>query len=776
MKKIFSVLLAILLLMSACTSAMAFSVSEELKNPLIDQTLLSEAFIYEQILQGTELPSIMANAILVGDTAYICLFDGSVYRMEEGADTAEKYCTVPARPRSLGAADYGDLRASEQAEVDEIFDLFVTDGDTLYTINTYTGRIGTISGSGIAWQDIRFDTTPFVTQEGWARMLLGAHVIGGGLYIMIDCSDESLNYETNNDIVKIDMATGDTKRLNLQKPLMFSPYSDGELLVLRASEEGEKVFSVYDIQTATSRDLPLATVNPNEEICGLAYDNAADKIMYSGMSGIYRSVNGAAFERVCPYPLDYVLGSIEGYILPDGRYALSSDGISIVNVDAFSVENTLTLALINKDNKLLNAFAVQHPNIIPDVTTERLSTADIATRIQGGDTVTDIFELRVDNTFGALKRKGFTADLTASPVLAAEAEQLYPAVRAALENEEGQLVAYPTHLDLNQWSVNTALWAKYFGTEAVPTTYSALLDAMLRFEDTTGPEDGELFLVEWSHENMVKEIITSFIRQSDTREKPLTFDAPELSLALDKLAQVNEMMLSKGITYQSEVDVYPYEDILFHSLFYSFGGGSNVLASSAKDIEEGGALPPFAFTDGQTPQYRGYMTVLIVNPNSAKKELAFDYIACAASQDSDIQRYYATHASATEPVEKADYQQKMDGYEKAKVDIEKQIAQLQASDPKSTDIASLQSDLDRVQWYLENADFVRYEITAPGIAAWQQIIPYANFYEDSLYIAEDESAVTQQINSLCAQYASGRFNTPDFLSKLTATLEMIYKE
>lgn len=773
MKKILSTLMVFLLLLSTSTGASAFTISPETKSPLIGQTLLSGAYIQENI--NTEMLFGMGNTILVGDTAYTCFSDGALYSFKAGADSAERYCTVPARPIALNNTAYNNLQPGEKAEVDEILNLLVADGDTLCAFNTYTGRIGRIDESGITWQEERFDPELFAVED-WPRILFGAHIIDGKLYVMADFYEEDYSAMYCHGILVVDIATGETRRLDVANPLQLSAYGEGELLVLRAPEEGPLVFSAYNIETATLRDLPLAMPDTTYGIGGLAYDAATDTIMYSEVGGIYRSINGAAFERVCPYPFSYASADMDGWIMANGQYALGMDGISILNTNDVDPENILTLSVRYKDSDLMNAFAQQHPSVIADARVEELTAADIAARIAGGDTETDVFELSIDNTFGALKRKGFAADLSVSPELKADAENLYPAIRAALKNEAGQLVAYPLHMHLSQWSVNTALWPLYFGDEAVPTTYSALLDAMLRFEETDGPDGGSLFLCEWSYENMIYKIITSYIEQADTRAQPLTFDAPELLLALDKLAQVNEMMLSKGITYLNEGDEYPYDDVLSHSVFYTSGGATNVLVFTAKDLEDDRYLMPFTFTADQTPIIHSYMTVLIMNPNSQKQDLALDYIACAATQASDVRRYYMIHESATEPVEKPDYQQKIDGYIQTKADLEVQIAALVKSDPKSSEIISLQNEYDRMERYLDDTDFVRYEITPEGIAKWQQIMPHIQFYEDSLYLAGEGSAVQQQLESLCNQYASGRFSTPDFLKQLTSTLEMIYKE
>lgn len=776
MKKILSLCLALLLLRSTCTIASAAPVGAP---PAVDativETLFGEMYIKEVIAPQTGTSYQMLDAVLVGDTAYACMADGTVYSFTVGEEDAQKYCTVPPRPLSLNSTLYANLSADEQAAANEIPTNFATDGHALYVINIYAGRIGTLDENGITWQEACFDPAPFFSQDGWNRMVSGALIRDGQLYIMVDYYDEDFSVEHNKGIVQIDIATGATKRLPIDHLYQLAPYGEGELLILRVPSAPRQVLSVYNTQTGELRDLPLELPS-GDLLCGLVYDASSDTIIYSEMNGIFSSVNGAAFERLRPYPFHYTDWSVDGFLTPDGRYALRMDGVSIIRPDKVSTEDALTMALTYKNEDLQAAFTPIHPEIVADVLIEQLTPADVAARIQGGDTTTDIFEVRVDSSFGALKQKGFAADLSESDVITRDVENLYAPVRDVLKNESGQVVAYPIRMNLNLWSVNTALWPKYFGDEAVPTTYSALFDAMLRFEDTSGPDDGELFLFEWSYTNLVKRVIISYIEQADTREVPLSFDAPELTLALEKLAACNEMMLAKGITYQNEADVFPYEEILCHSLFYTSGGGSNLITSSKKMIEENGDLLPFTFMADQTPIVHSYMSAYVVNPNSNKQELARDYIECSIAKEIDLQQYYMLHASATEPVEKADYQQKLDGYANSKSELEAQIAKLTVDDPKSADITSLQDELDRMQWYLDNVDFVRYEITPEGIAAWQKIAPFMQFFEDSLYLSTDNSVVIGPIDLLCTQYGDGRFTLGEFLKQLTSTAEMVYKE
>lgn len=734
------------------------------------------AFCEEAVMQqiypvtGTRFP--MTNTALGGDVAYLCMEDGSLYRWRIGEERAEKLCALTGRdPASAaGRVPYPDMTAEQRAIVGEEVLVLAADDARLYGVNPYTGGVGTIDADGVAWAQGHFDLSLTTDASGWARTIPTALALDGKVYLLVDAYEEAPDAPFNYQLVEVNAETGEGRRCGVSGVRCVSPYREGSLLLLRAGGGGRYVLSRYDPLSGELTDLPHALPDVELQLGGLAWDAASDTIYYADESGIWRAEGDRPFERVGPQGYGYITEHSQGWVLPDGRYALLIDGVDVIDVSALAnAQNVLRLCLNLQDAGTAEIFQAEHPDALLDARYEFLSASQVAQRIRAGDAETDVYQITVDDSFGPLADKGYAASLAPSSEIVQDVASLWPSVREAITNAEGEPVAYPQSLRLSLWQVDAELWRTYFGDEPVPATWTALFDAMRRFEQGPGPEDGYFFVEEWAYKDMVMRVLRAYIEQHDTRDGPLSFQTPGLREALQALARVNEVMLARGITYESEADAFPYEETLSRSLFFTFGGGDDLCPLDSDSL----SLLPFRFDEGDSPVLCGYLSVLIINPLSARQELARAYIACATRKEADVGRWYRLHPDATEPVEKPAYAARMKEYEDKIAALEAQMEALPPDDPMAR---ALQGEIERVQWYLDHSDFLRWQVSPKGIEQWRTLAPHLRFFERSLYVTQEEGPVQAQLDAICGLYADGQMDLDAFLRRLEETLERVWAE
>lgn len=737
------------------------------------QEIFGEQYIEQAIYPQTGTRFCMTNMTQGADTVYCCMKDGSLYRWRYGEPEAERFSALPRWSDVIldFAIAFDDMNAAQQAVVEEAVFELVADGETLYALNPYVGGVGTIDEEGVHWRQARFDPTLTLDASGWRRVILYGLARDETIYLLANYYDETPSRLYSYDVIAIDALTGEGRRFGVEGVMGMCLYEEGALLLARDGGANRYVLSRLDPETGALADLPLEMPSVDTPLGGLAWDAAADAIYYADQDGIWRSTEGKAFERILPHGQKYMTEYAQGWVLSGGQYALQINGVSVYETDAESLDpkNTLCLRMNNQDSGLDAAFTQEHPDVTLDARYGVLNAGEIAQRIQSGDADTDVFQVSVDSAFHELVGKGYAASLAPSEEIARDLDALWPTIQAAITNDSGEPVAYPQSLRVNLWTVNRPLWAAYFGDEPVPATWEALFDAMLRFEEGAGPEDGVFFVEEWDYPRMVQRVVRAYIEQRDTSDEALRFQDPALRRALEALARVNEAMLARGISYAAEWDAYPDEETLNHSIFYTFGGGG-ALCPLGEDSE---ALLPFVFEKTDTPVIRGYMSVLIVNPLSARQDLALAYVASATRQETDADRYYKLHPGATQPLEKPAYEQKMREREAQRAALEEQLAALAPDDIQAE---SLQAEIERLKWYQENPDFLRWKVSPRGIEEWQRLAPHIRFFERSLYVSLEDGAVQSQIDALCAPYAGGQMDVQTFLQRLEASMELVWAE
>lgn len=574
--------------------------------------------------------------------AWVLDFDGEITRWKYDAQEPEHIGNVQVVTEEMFQdyqQPYSALPAAAQAEIDETVTHLAPDGDTLYVINRFAGKIGTVDETGVHW-GASFDPGPFFSADGWERAFYGKTVVDHRLYVLTEDDGNA------PCVVEIDLKTGAVRTLDAPGGTQIARYNPGQLLY--CAEEAESV-SLYSLDITTGSSTKLMDGLPGDQ--ALCYDARTDTVFVGSDSGIYASVSGEKFELKMNLPTPYLFGA--GIITKTGRLAFCSDGVWVLNVPGNTAEKPrVNVRQAWSNSNLVALFSSQYPNILLSAQNAAdNSSATIAELIRGGDEETDVFSLYVDAAFTQFKQKGYAAPLQ-NPEILDSVSRMYPGLADMLKNDQGQIVSYPWSLDVaGAWTVNRPLWEKYFGSAPYPTTWAELFTCMAEFEKTEN-EEKDLFLTSWRFSSMAKRVIRNFIIQRSYGGGQVDFTDPALLETLQALEKVNQVLLNRGIDAYSETELfYDVEVSGAHSLFtQTFPYSSFSAYLGLPDL-----LPPFVFAEGEAPVYEGAAWVMVVNPLSHHQEAAENLIALTATPAYNPTHYYLLHADATEPFQQKPY-------------------------------------------------------------------------------------------------------------------------
>ena len=586
------------------------------------------------------------NVHFLGDQyAWVLDRDGNLMRWSYDESEPEKFAVLPVTTREMFedySKGYSDLPAENQAQIDETVTILAEDGDTLYALNRYSGKLGTVTEDGLHWSGT-FDSSAFFLDTGEEAEQFGALVMDHKLYLL-------LNYweQKTNAVLEIDLSSGDTRSLPAKEAYRMAAYN-GQLLLACGEEDSDS--SLKTLEVSSGQIIDLNVTSPASE--GLAYDASTNTIYTVNDNGIYTSRDGDAFQLKMTLPRDYMWG--EGSVTQNGQYVFYSGGIWVAPENGNSADansSTLHLRTVSHDPVLKNAFANVHPEVMLDWQVDAdLTAADIASAIRGGDNVTDVFSINVTGAFSSLVEKEFVSPLTNQEILDSAA-RMYPALAECLKDGKEQVIAYPWDVYVQGvWQVNEPLWEKYFGSAAYPDTWQEFFTMMLEFEDMEN--DNDLFMTYWNYEDMVSQVLTAYIVEMGQEGQTVDFTDAALQDTLDALWQVRTALFDKGIDSYDEADLFwVSETVGDRSIFWpaqSYSSHSSYLGTK-------NALPPFTFSKGETPVYQGGMSVMIVNPGSKNKALAEEFIAQLSRKDYSLTHWYLLHTDAVEPVDQKPYE------------------------------------------------------------------------------------------------------------------------
>lgn len=699
MRKLMAVFAVLIFL---CTFAQA----AETPAPMATPTPLPRAEVEGVVSQFTQTR--MRAWALGEQAAYVLDRDGQLFRWAYDADEPSALCTLPVLANdAFAGGSYQTLSATARAQVDETVNMLAVDGETLYALNKYSGRIGTVDAQGVHWR-FTLDENPFFYGDGGARLIQSTAVLDHQLYLLLDCFEEAPAADWCSRILRIDLVSGASQLYDTTESCRLCAYKDG-LLLLCEGRSGCYLMC-FDPDSATTERL---SVTPPASSGALTYDASSDSIYLVSDAGVYRSVQGGAFNLVSNLPSDYA-GAV-ATLTSDGRLASVGGGVWVLPIGE-NAADALTVRLHSADLTLRRLFTQAYPDVLLDwqVDTD-MTAADVVSAIRSGDTTTAVFSVRVDSTFASLTDKGFAAALTNADLVQSVAD-MRPTLSAPLKSASGAVLAYPWDMDIIGWTVNRTLWDRYFPDEALPTTWADFFRLMQTFEQLDNP-DGDLFLLSYDAEELVEDLLTAYVQRQHMRGEPVDFTDAAFTEALAELGKVRQILQARGVDSYDESEIFWDSEVGGeHSLFHVIP----CLSTHSASLWNENILTPFVFSADDTPVYTASMRVLVVNPNLPDTQLAEAFIALVTTQEYSVMHRYVFQTSAVQPFEQKPY-----------------------------------------------------TVTAEAIAQWQAAVDSVCIMTDEPLLSDSFLA---QARMLIRRYAAGQVDSERFLALLNETAEMVRME
>ena len=366
-------------------------------------------------------------------------------------------------------------------------------------------------------------------------------------------------------------------------------------------------------------------------------------IGYTASSLVHYGAEGGAGEQVAQLPSG----------LWESEVSLSGDGATAY---VCSLNGTLILCPLNDEDETpvltiagsLNELN-QNKSAMPDVSgflaahdgaqivnaDYPASFDDLAMELVSGSDRFDLMALELsEGNVDSLLDKGYYVDLSGDESIAAYVRNLYPAWQAACVRGE-DIVGIPVSMR-NVWTfmVNLEVWEEE-GLGELPKTYDELFDCIVAWDDMGILDEVPLFeRGSSSFGQLLQRIMNDHMGKCKREGRPIVFRDETLLRLLARLEEIRPIL-----------DAHDARNVTGDGLFFE-GVVSNVvnltsLGSHQVGAGDNGFAPlPLGLTDEEDCVESVFLTVLVVNPNSRRQELARAYLAYLAEHPTTWVRCY----------------------------------------------------------------------------------------------------------------------------------------
>lgn len=314
-------------------------------NTLAD-TAFDEAFYEENHIwdQGTIT---LRSIAVAGDAVYGLMTNGDIYRWPPNTGECMRFAQVTALPKFDMEKPFSKQNDNLKKELGKaVFSLIGTE-EALYGFNPITGGFGCIQDGGIAWNDVRLDTSILMQRDhSYPLSIEFPFVEGDTLYGFYDMAwQQAGEHPCQAILLSFDLKTGMCTANELPGALRFCRYTPGNLLLMRDNGTKTPVLTRYALANGEQADLdvplPLEIDRDyysdwwtfNTQIGGLAYDQASGAIYLADLDGLWIGKEDAPFTRWSPAERwDYLVSNSQAWVLPDGRYVLHNGRVYVFNM------------------------------------------------------------------------------------------------------------------------------------------------------------------------------------------------------------------------------------------------------------------------------------------------------------------------------------------------------------------------------------------------------------------------------------------------------------
>ena len=241
-------------------------------------------------------------------------------------------------------------------------------------------------------------------------------------------------------------------------------------------------------------------------------------------------------------------------------------------------------------------------------------------------------------------------------------------------------------------------------------------------------------------------------------ENEFSFDTPLFRELMAAFEAVDFEAL--GLSEEYEDDLYAIVQDRADTLFYGYGSFDPTVSSE----------PPMlclALDEGMQPMADTMVMVAFVNPFSPNRDLAIEYLECAAEQVDAIMRI-AMMPGENEPVLNSRFEEALKNYDAQIASLEAQLENAEEVDKQALE-AELKEMKDSRESYEKDS---RYTASEESIAAYREAAQYMTV---GMYMGMD-SETASEYYAQQNQYLNGAITLDEFIRNIDQKLRMIVRE
>lgn len=736
------------------------------------------------------------EVLAVGDAIYLFgamsdnFYAPEILRWQPGMASPEPYVSGLLYARYFDSMEEAKINVEDRemdVDVEHGVTKLLTDGERLLAVNHLNGKVFAITAQdGTAvYEDIVTlkDTDVFFHKaEDYAYYISPDKALYAAGKIFWQYSDwDEQTHSTIRAVKVFDLKDGSVRDTSVKDVMGMTGYKDGKILLLSRSDE-----NAWDDIKQAYRPMDIIAYDPETEKTEkigefdyqtwrpeyIIYSGEMDALVYNIDTRIMGLFNGLKEEKQVGYvPMNYV-----------STCAMLGDSIILSgNSDVGVIARTLSKEFKTDEyitvfdgymDKASRAFAEDYPQVpVYSVSGTAYDAVSIDLLMNAGADAPDIMQLPVYyGVYTKLAAKGYCADLSGYPKLAAFVNDLYPAYRDAVTGPNGEIFALPYDaFSYDGFFINkTVMEEMELTMEELPTNMVELCAFVTRWNDEFVEKFPNYNVIEYFADykkSMFNLMFNRYIAYCNAIGEDVKFDTP----VFRELIAALEAMQSKEIE-ESLKSPDPEKSDYKQPLIYCNSAVVNNWYDFSNEDSNSIFLPLGLTKDAGF--YTGVeMRVMFLNPKSQHKEYAVKLMEYMIDglYESDA---YVLLSTKTEPVENRYFKEWLESNQQQLEEMEKELAG--APEEMKADLQSMIADQKA---YIElNTARMQYTISPTAIKTYREtIMPYV-YVSTPSFLDSSEDAVTGEFNSLKQQYLDGKINIEKFIRDADSKLLMMQSE
>lgn len=633
----------------------------------------------------------------------------------------------------------------EQALVwEKAISYLFTDGQSLYGLHPYSGKIYQIEGSQLKAVSELPDDLLYVASEEFFREIKGTVFESGKLFLLLG-TDDYEDYE-KTELIAFDLVSQEYETLSPEGVQSISAGPEGKLLAFIQADES--AIWQYDIASDTL-EAQLVLMEGDTPAGIACYD---EKPIYYNQNRIILAEDVDQSLVKAYLPVMYSFGSTQAacsrsgiYAYPDSNYVFLRD----VSIEGEVAQKVLTL-MGDVSPDIIIDFSIENPDIAI-VSVQSLNANELQQAALSGDNSVDLLVLSAPGSFAAIRKKGYIASLNGNETLTADAKTLYPTIQEVIFDGD-TLIGYPISINPQAWTVNETQWNN-LGLGEYPTTYDELFEKIALWLDVYADDYPEYTLSDMQQmgtDNLVSSIVEAYIAQMESQKEQVTFDTADFRAILQSVSDHLDLIAE---------DHDQWGMALLSS--YNMGFGTSYADQDMMRM----LIPPTAKAD-EVRSLIANANILSVNAASKQIDEATKFIEYYAAHLPDVTRYML-HPDLNDPIESATYKSRV-----ATLQEELKALETRLEDADDNKKYEIEEEIVQKQLTIEYVSENKWDISPESIDTFRAIAQNIYIPYQSVLLSKGSGGGYNTLISVIYQHCSDSFGAGE-IEALIADLNRV---